>query len=1007
MESINTTPDATDQDAKAQDAKAQGIKGSHQDINEYIASLIASPRLADQVAHHRLLPALPARHAQTARPLPPAVSALMRAAGIEALYSHQAAAIDAIRQGRHTVTATPTASGKTLIYNLPFFEKLLNRPGARALYLFPLKALAQDQLAGFRRMAEAFTGPPAGAAIYDGDTSAWHRKRIRDNPPPAVLSNPEMLHLSILPYHAQWREMLANLELVVVDEVHTYRGVMGSHMAQVFRRLLRICDHYGARPTFVFSSATVGNPAELAEGLTGLSVTAVTESGAPRGRRHMTLMAPEAGPAQTAILLLKAALHRGLRTIVYTQSRKLAELLALWAGSRSGRFKSRIEAYRAGFLPEQRRQIEGKLASGELLAVISTSALELGIDIGDLDLCLLVGYPGTIVATWQRAGRVGRSGQDSAMVLIGGEDALDQYFIRHPSELLDRPPEDAVINPENPTVLEKHLLCAAAELPLSAGEALIAPAAAAAAVSRLEAGGGLLRAADGNRLYSARKSPHREVSLRGTGGKYDILCADTGRFLGEIDEYRAFRETHPGAIYLHMGETFIVEVLDLDARAVRARPAAVPYYTRARGDKETRILAVHDQRRCAGTRVGWGRLRVTSRVTGYERWRIHGRRKLSVHPLDLPPQVFETEGLWFEIPDRVRAGAEAAFLHFMGGIHAMEHAAIGIFPLLAMSDRNDLGGISTPCHPQLAGAAVFVYDAIPGGAGLSRSAFGRAEALLAATRAAVADCPCETGCPSCVHSPKCGSGNRPIDKAAALYVLDALSDPKGAILNGKPVACAEPFAPSELVAIPDPAAPPEPAGPSGPVPHPAVAVFSARPAYRTFGVLDIETQRSADEVGGWHRADRMGISCVVLYDSAADRCFEYLEKDVPALMEHMARLDLLVGFNIRRFDYKVLSGYVDCDFSRFNTLDLLEEVKTRLGYRLSLDGLAGPTLGSAKTANGLQALKWWREGRIREIIDYCRADVEITRDLFLFGRENGYLLFVNKAGAKVRVPVAF
>jgi len=393
-------------------------------IKEYIQSLIASKRLGDQVVHHMVIPDHPPSLSKPGKPWPEQINYIMESAGIHDLFQHQADAVDLIRSGRHLVVATPTASGKTLIYNLPVLENVLKNPESKALYIFPLKALAQDQMRTFKEMTETDGQIKPAIEIYDGDTTAWHRKRIREAPPNILLTNPEMIHLSLLAHHRKWADFFCDLDIVVVDEVHTYRGIMGSHMAQVFRRLRRICSFYGADPTFIFCSATVSNPSQLAQQLTGLTVETITKNGAPMGAKHIVFMNPVQGPAQTAILLLKAALHRGLRTIVYTQSRKLTELIAIWAGSQSGAFADRISAYRAGFLPEERREIEARLAKGELLAVISTSALELGIDIGDLDLCLLVGYPGSVVATWQRGGRVGRSGQDSALILIAGEEDL-------------------------------------------------------------------------------------------------------------------------------------------------------------------------------------------------------------------------------------------------------------------------------------------------------------------------------------------------------------------------------------------------------------------------------------------------------------------------------------------------------------------------------------------------------------------------------------------------------
>jgi len=1019
------------------------------DINEYIESLKKSPEMGFQVTFHRILPGAAADRGRLERPLPGAMEDMLAAQGITALYGHQATAIDHVRAGRHVVVATPTASGKSLVYNLPMIESILSDGEARGLYIYPLKALAQDQLRIFGRLAKAC--PPdrtPTAAIYDGDTTAWFRKKIRNAPPNVLMTNPEMLHLSLLPHHLSWVEFLQRLRLVVIDEVHTYRGIMGSHMALVFRRLLRICRHYGAGPTFVFCSATVGNPAGLAGQLTGLPATAVTRSGAPRGRRHLVFMDPPDGPVRAAIGLLKAALSRGLRTIVYTQSRKLTELIALWAANRAGPYGDRISAYRAGFLPEERREIEAKLASGELLAVISTSALELGIDIGDLDLCILVGYPGTVVATWQRSGRVGRSGQDAALVLIAGDDALDRYFLRHPDRLISHPPEAAVVNPENPDLLARHLPCAAAELPIQIEEPFMAPEQVRRAAGALEDAGELLRSAGGNRFFSKRKSPHRHVDLRGTGQRFRILSKDTGEQIGEIDGFRAFRETHPGAVYLHRGETWRIEDLDIEACRVIAVPARVDYYTRVMGNKDTEIREIYNEKKVLGTSAFFGRLKVTDQVTGYERVLVRGNKLIGRTPLDLPPQVFETEGLWFAVHRRVQEAAEARRFHFMGGIHAVEHAAIGIFPLLVMSDRNDLGGISTPFHAQVAGAAVFIYDGIPGGAGLCREAFEKARELFSHTLQAIRRCPCETGCPACVHSPKCGSGNRPIDKASAVFILEQIE--KDAPEKPESVPQAVPEANREIssiqshyhrnryrdrnddsIAIPIAIATPKTTIPAKDCPagvdvsasklrrfisragrkpfagkHRAAAVPDA-PSEKHYGVFDLETQLSAQDVGGWHRADLMRVSCGVLYDSREDTYFEYPEDRVPELIAHLKRLDLVVGFNVKRFDYRVLAGYTDTDFSKVPTLDLLEDIHAQLGFRLSLDHLARVTLGVQKSADGLQALKWWKEGRLQEIIDYCRKDVEITRNVYLFGRKNGYLLFNSKSGAVVRVPVGW
>ena len=481
--------------------------------------------------------------------------------GIDQLYRHQKEAVERISKGIHTVVATPTASGKSLIYNLPVLETLLEDANSRALYLFPLKALARDQLGTVRELLEiaqaivedplkskAADGlfathskagekanpsstknaippdqervkqkPSLSADVYDGDLTSYAKTKIRNNPPNVLLTNPEMLHLSMLAHHHLWEDFFRSLRYVVVDEVHTYRGVMGSHMAWVFRRLIRICRYYGTDPVFIFCSATIDNPVELASGLTGLEVQLVDGNHAPTGKKEILLMGGMAGAAQTAIQLMHAAIHRGLRTIVYAQSRKITELIAMWATQRAGELGEKISAYRAGFLPEERREIEEKLASGDLLAVVSTSALELGIDIGNLDLCILVGYPGTIMSTWQRAGRVGRDGKASAMIFVAHEDALDHYFMNNPDEFFSMPPEKAVINPYNEVIMARHLECAAADLSIKAGEAIIADDAVRWAMEKLERDATLLRSSDGSTWFSSRKSPHREVNLRGNG----------------------------------------------------------------------------------------------------------------------------------------------------------------------------------------------------------------------------------------------------------------------------------------------------------------------------------------------------------------------------------------------------------------------------------------------------------------------------------------------------------
>lgn len=956
-------------------------------VAEYIASLKGSPRFGPQVVHHEEIKGGDACFAELSSPFPAPLRSALAGLGISRLYRHQVAAIDLIRGKSDVIVATPTASGKSLIYNLPVFEAVLQDRATSALYLFPLKALAQDQLRTIRELCAGLGGRQGPtAAIFDGDTSAYQRRKVRDNPPNILISNPDMLHLSMLAYHGNWSHFWASLTHVVIDEVHTYRGVFGSHMAWVLRRLQRICRLHGADPQFLLFSATVGNPAQLAGDLLSRRVALIGESGAPRGDQHFIFVNPWDGAAYTASLMLEAALKRGLRTIVYTQSRKMTELVATWTQSRLGELRHKLTAYRAGFLPEDRREIEAKLASGELLGVVSTSALELGIDIGNLDICILVGYPGSIMSTWQRGGRVGRRQHDSLVLLVAQEDALDQYFMRHPADFFTRPVEDAVLNPYNQVIMRRHLICAAAEAPLSMDEPLLADEKCRREVDDLTGSADLLLNVEGDTWFAARKYPQREVDLRGTGKNYAIRKADDYTLLGEIDEHRCFKECHPGAIYLHMGRTWLVHELDLDGRLVRVGAAQVNYFTRAMSSKETEIIEVYETVQHGHIKASLGYLRVTDQVTGFQRKRIRGQQTMSTEYLDLPAQVFETEGLWFEVPQWLQHRLERQQMHFMGGIHAVEHAAIGIFPLLVLCDRNDVGGISYPLHPQLRTPAIFIYDGYAGGVGLARQVFGRMRELLAVSRQTIAHCPCSVGCPSCVHSPKCGSGNRPIDKAAALAVLEGLLEPAAA---GKR-ACAGPQTEAASSALP-----------------PMVDQRRSDRLPGRFGVFDVETRRSAEEVGGWHRAERMGVSVAVVYDGSSDSFSVYREEEIGRLIEHLQQLELVVGFNNKRFDNRVLSAYTDVDLSRLPTLDILEEVHNRLGYRLSLERLAEKTLGIRKSGSGLQALQWFKEGRFDKIIEYCRQDVAITRDLLLFGLEKGYLLFQNKAGQTVRCPVDF
>lgn len=993
-------------------------------VGDFVAELLESPRLGHQITDHRVLPASAASHAETRRPWPRAIANVLESRGIR-LYSHQAQAMDHIRAGHSIVAATPTASGKSLIYNLPVLDAYLRDPEARALYLFPLKALARDQLAAFESLSSDWPREARPrAALYDGDTSEHLRRKTRANPPTALISNPEMLHLAILPFHEKWTTFLANLAYVIVDEAHTYRGVFGSHMAQVFRRLNRIGNRYGARPTYIFCTATLGNPVELAHGLMGgdssQKPALIDVSGAPRGARHFLFVNPDLAASTCAIEILQKALARGLRTIVYCRSRRMTELISIWAGAESGPYQNKISAYRAGFLADERRRIEADMASGKLSAVITTSALELGIDIGGLDVCILVGYPGTIMQTLQRSGRVGRSRQDSAVIIVAGEDALDQYFVSNPDDFFSRPPERAVINPDNEVILARHLECAAAESPLEKNEPWLASPGARAALASLRASGLILPSADGARWLASRKAPQREVDLRGCGSSFAIVDK-AGKIIGHMDGFRVWREAHPGAVYLHRGSTFVIEELDEAKKTAVAQPANVSWFTRVRCSKHTDILEEYERAAYGRLAVFRGKLRITETITGYEKRAASGDGLLAILPLSAPPHVFETEGIWFVIPDSIRRDLEDRFIHFMGSIHALEHALIGLIPLEVIADRNDFGGISIPLHPQLGLPAVFVYDGMPGGAGLARAAYPRAINILEATHKAIAACPCEDGCPSCVHSPKCGSGNRPLDKAGAIELCRALLNPGD---EGSEIAKTLRIspAPDRLEAPIAPASPKRADGQARETPANAWDIMfpqedeeeaeeASAPPER-YLVFDVETRYSAQEVGGWKNAAKMGVSVVVCYDSQEDKYFTYCQDDLETLFARMAGGGLLIGFNSFAFDYNVLAPFAarlspPLNLRGLPGLDLLRAIKASLGRNVSLDNLAAATFGVGKSASGLDALRWWREGKIAEIARYCRQDVELTHRLYLHGLREKYLFFTNKAAQKARVRVNF
>jgi DEAD/DEAH box helicase domain-containing protein len=954
---------------------------------EFVKSLKESADYRDILSHYEYVPPKPVEYYQDDPGLPGSLVQALTRLGIGRLFHHQGEALAAVRKGKHLLVATPTASGKTLIYNLPVLATLMAEPQSRALYLFPLKALEQDQLKALRELDAALPSPFLSAAIYDGDTPPAARQALKARPPHVLISNPDMLHLGFLPYHDAWIDFFKNLRYVVIDEVHTYRGIFGSHMAQVLRRLRRVSAHYGADPQFLMLSATVAEAAEFINKLTNLEVELITESGAPQSGRHYLFLNPPAGAATTASQIFAQAIRQNLATICFTQGRKLTELIHLWALRQVPELRRYISSYRAGFLPEERREIESRLASGKMRGVISTSALEMGIDIGGLDVCILVGYPGTMVTALQRMGRVGRQDRDSLVVLVAQPDALDQYFMKHPPEFFGRPLEAAVVDPDNPVVVSAHLPCAAQELPLEQeGETVFDLTEIQPLLGQLAQTGHLLQSASGHAWFARARFPQKEVNIRGLGESFAIFQVGKKRPLGHVDGHRALRECHPGAVYLHKAATYEVERLDLERRNIRVNPVDPKYFTRIQTDKDTEILEILETKQVARFTAHTGRLKVTEQFLAYEKRRLPGQELLGVVPLDLPPQIFETVGMWLEIPDQVKQSIYQAGLHFMGGIHALEHNLIAMFPLFALADRYDIGGIATPAHPQVGKAAIFIYDGYPGGVGLATRAYTILEELLRRTREVIEACPCEEGCPSCIHSPKCGSGNKPLDKAAALMTANLLLMGEEAVEGASPPGEPEPPLPS-------------PAEPVGGSVH-----WLAR---RRLGFLDLETCCSAAEVGGWGRCHAMGVSLAVLLETSPERVTVFRESEMTDLCRRLCELDLVVGFNLKRFDYRVLQPYTDVSLETLPTLDILEEVHRFLGFRLALGHLAEATLGRKKTGNGLLALELYKNGRWEELESYCRQDVLLTKSLFEFGANQGYLIYQHRQGGLVRVPVTW
>ncbi|MCX6375814.1 MAG: DEAD/DEAH box helicase [Armatimonadetes bacterium] len=748
------------------------------DMEAFLANLRNADDYRGQLAAVARMPAREPKYGDLTTPVHPRLCEYLATAGIDGLYSHQAAAINEVLEGGHVAVVTSTASGKTLCYNLPILHTQLTSPGKNALYIFPTKALAQDQMRKLREFGLQ-DGPRFG--IYDGDTPTADRRRIRRDCH-TILTNPDMLHLGILSNHVHWAEFFRQLSFVVIDEMHTYRGVFGAHVANVIRRLRRICRHYGSVPQFIACSATIGNPDELMNKLTGVKPKVVDEDGSPSGEKWFAFWNPpyigegerKSANSEAAALFVKLV-RAGVRNITFTKARVVAELICRYAEqSLKDRpdLASRIMAYRGGYTPEQRREIERGMFEGKLIGVTATNALELGVDIGDLDACILTGYPGTIASTWQQAGRAGRGRGSSLAILIALDNPLDQYLVRNPQYLLDGKNEQAILDPHNSYVLAEHLMCAAYEIPISELDLPLFGANADQVLAALQEAGQIQQS--GNRWHwTGSGHPAASVKIRSSGGEsfliYDLAHPETP--LGSIEEASAYYFLYEGAVYLHLADSYVVERLDIPGRRAHVSRRDVEYYTVARSRTEVNIeseSASHPQG--SGT-LHFGEVVVTSRVSGYWKRQLVTDVTLDTIDLDLPEQSFVTTALWFTLDGRIPADVESRHLGLEGGIHGLEHGLIGMMPLYAMCDRNDIGGASHPIHPQTGLPTIFIYDAHPGGVGISQAAYARADELLQATRRAISECPCPEGCPSCIQSPKCGDNNTPLDKQSALSFL--------------------------------------------------------------------------------------------------------------------------------------------------------------------------------------------------------------------------------------------
>ncbi len=727
---------------------------------KYIRYLKGLNGYKQQIVHVEEIPAREAVYGELDKPLPKALADYLERKKIR-LYTHQAQAINQIRQGKNVVVVTPTASGKTLSFNLPVFEAISLNKQASALYLYPTKALTNDQLKVLHEL-EKETGITACANVYDGDTPSHRRSNIRESSR-IILTNPYGLH-KYLAWHYLWRRFFQNLKFIVMDEGHVYRGVFGSNVAMLMRRLLRICEHYGSKPQIVLSSATIANPQEHAQRLTGKDFAVVANDGSARGKKYFLLWNPPFTDQLRAIRrsthqetkdLFVASLSQDLQTLCFTVSRQMAELLVKWTRADLKRKRAlpvaadAVTAYRAGYLPEERREIENKLRTKKLLGVASTNALELGIDLGSLDSVFISGYPGTVISTWQQAGRAGRTAADSIVTLVAFQNPLDQYFMKHPDAFFGRPHEQAIIDLHNQYISLGHIMCAASESPITEDDHKYFPDMLTESLKALEQKTLVKKTAAGW-VYCGTGRTADMVNLNNiSNNTVTVLC--NGKILETLELTKAYEEAHEGAVLLHQGETYVVEELNLKTLTATANKEDVSYNTEIRKTVDISIKRKFEEKDL-GFQVGLGEVQVTEK---YPHFVVKNNEVvLDIEPLNLPPLTFNTVGLWFTIPAEVQDEIQHKLqLDFAGGLHAVEHAMIAMSPLYAMCDRWDIGGVSTPMHSDTESPTIFIYDGFEGGIGISETLYADVEQLFEETLQLITNCECTEGCPSCIYSP--------------------------------------------------------------------------------------------------------------------------------------------------------------------------------------------------------------------------------------------------------------